>query len=177
MKKLIVSAALAATMLTAGAALAQDAPRQRFDPLAQADADKDGAISKAELLASVDQRFAKVDKNKDGKITADEREAMGKGMRGRMAKRAMKRRGMDGEMGGRMMGRADADGDGTVTLAEQRAQAERNFGFMDANKDGRIDQAERAAMRERMMAMRGPDGNRRGPPPPPPGAPDAPDGE
>lgn len=170
MNKLLISAALGAALLTGSAATAQDGPRGSRDPLARADADNDGAVTRAELLADVEKRFARADANKDGRITADEREALGKGMRGRMARRAHRRMGSEGGVG-RMMMRADADGDGNISLAEHRAQAEQRFAFVDVNKDGSIDAAERAAVRDRMMAMRGRDGHR-GPPPPPAGAPD-----
>ena len=40
-----------------------------------ADTNKDGAVSRAEFLAAHDAHFAKVDANKDGSITPDERKA------------------------------------------------------------------------------------------------------
>ncbi len=46
------------------------------DRFQQADTDGDGAISKGEFLAQAEANFAKMDGNGDGKITADEREAM-----------------------------------------------------------------------------------------------------
>lgn len=96
----------------------------------------DGVVTKTEFLADADARFAKLDANKDGKITKDERPG-------------------DGERGSRMLGRLDADGDGAISQAEQRAQAERRFARIDTNRDGKLDQAERAAARERMRGMMG----------------------
>jgi hypothetical protein len=139
MKTPIVAALLGATLFT-GVAAAQDAPPPRRDPLAAADANQDGVITKEEMLAQTAARFAKLDANGDGKVTAAEREnARGGGTGGR---------GMDGDM----------------TLADMQAQAARRFDRLDTNGDGKIDQAERAAMRERMMGM---PGDRQGPPPPP----------
>lgn len=138
MKKTI-AAALLATGLLAGAAFAAQqtsaptpAPQDRMsggNPLKLADANNDGAVTKAEMLADVDARFAKLDANKDGKISKDERPSDGAGRGGRMM--------------GRMMGRIDTDGDGAISLDEQRA---------DANKDGKLDQAERDAARDKMRA-------------------------
>lgn len=145
MKKTI-AAALIGTGLLAGAAFAAQQtpapapatkPQDRLsggNPLKLADANSDGAVTKAEMLADVDARFAKLDANKDGKIGKDERPGGGEGR------------------GGRMMSRIDTDGDGAISLDEQRAQATRRFERVDANKDGTIDQAERDAARDKMRA-------------------------
>jgi hypothetical protein len=42
----------------------------------QADTNKDGKISKAELTAALEGRFAKMDVDKDGKLTQQDRDAM-----------------------------------------------------------------------------------------------------
>ncbi|MET0307187.1 MAG: ca2+ sensor protein [Sphingomonas sp.] len=155
MKKLIVAGTLAATLLTGSAYARQDG--QRRDPLARADANGDGIVTREEFLADVDARFAKLDLNKDGKITPDERPEKG-------------------GMADRMISRADANGDGVITLEEQRAQALQRFDRIDTNHDGKIDQAERDAA---MAMMRGGRGDRGGRPmsqTPPAGQPSAPDG-
>jgi 5-hydroxyisourate hydrolase-like protein (transthyretin family) len=95
--------------------------------LARADANGDGVVTQAELLAQVQARFVAEDANRDGRVDASERPARG----------PMTRRG-------------NANGDGAITLAEQRDRALKLFARMDANHDGRIDAAERFAMRERM---------------------------
>ena len=155
MKKLIAAAALSTT-LSAGAAYAgQD--QQRRDPLARADANGDGIVTRAEMLADTDARFAALDTNKDGKLDQAEVQAAG-GMRGRM------------------MGRADANGDGTITLEEQRAQASKRFDMMDTNHDGKLDQAERDAAMEMMRSMRGGPGGHGMSKTPPADSPSAPDG-
>ena len=129
MNKLIIAAALSTTLLAGTAFAGQDQPRR--DPLARADANGDGVVTRDEMLADVDARFARSDANKDGKITPDERK---------------------GAIGGRMMGRADADGDGTITLDEQHAQAGKRFDRVDTNHDGKLDQAERDAAMQMMMS-------------------------
>ena len=174
MNKTLIAALLGATLLAGGAAAAihsqtppQDGPKRGMmrDPLARADADNNGIVTRAEVLAQIDARFAAVDANKDGKITAEERQAaratMGKRMRGGPDR--------EGRPGGRGMG-VDADGDGVVTLDEQRAQALKLFTFVDRNGDGQVDQSERQLARDAMKQM---GGGRHGPghggdmPPPP----------
>lgn len=212
MKHKIIAAALAATLLGGSIAYAQNStqaapaappPPPMHGPMLGADADKDGAVTRAELLADIDARFAKVDTNKDGKITREERIAAFKKMReerradgdrhGRWGRHGRHGHGFGmrgpGGPGGPGMGmRPDANGDGVVTLEEQRAQALKPFTYMDRNNDGKVDQAERDQLRDVMMAMRGPGprfghGRGFGPPlptddmPPPPAvAPTAPGG-
>ena len=191
MQTKLISAALAALLTTAsGVALAQDAPPppQPQGPggmFMHADTNKDGIITRDELLAGVDARFAKFDANKDGKITAEERPG-----RGRMGGRHM--RGDDAPhppQGAPMAHRgppADTNNDGVITRDEQRAQALKIFGSVDRTGDGKIDKAERENFHEAAMAMRGPGGpgergrhhgrhGRHGPPPA--GAPEAPGGQ
>jgi hypothetical protein len=166
MKKAMIAAMLGGTLLAGSATAAQDRP-MRPDPLAQADANGDGVVTRDEMLVDVDARFAQVDTDKDSRISPAEREAaaerMGAGSR-------------SGRMGGRMMDRLDADDDGFISLEEQRAQATRRFDRLDANADGKVDQAEREAARNRMGGRRGPGGPGGDMPPPPANAPDTPDG-
>lgn len=138
MRKLFLAAAFAGTM-TGAAALAgqaatppagQGAPGGgRGGMMMRADTNGDGMISHAEFTAASDQRFARLDKNGDGFITADEL--------GDMAGR--------GPGGGVMA--ADADHDGKVSHAEFTAQAEARFARLDANHDGQITADEMSAMR------------------------------
>ena len=151
MRKLLLAAALGTSLLT-GAAIAQD--RMGGGGMMQrADTNGDGSISRAEFIAQSDQRFARLDKNGDGKLTADEL-AGGRGM------------------GGRGMTGADANGDGVITRAEFTAQAEDRFAKLDANHDGQISADEMTAMMGRMREGRGGPGGPGAmpPPPPPPGA-------
>jgi len=150
MKKQLTAAVLAALMTGVPyAAYAQEAPPPGGGMLMRADADHDGNITRAEFLADVDQRFALVDANHDGRISAEERDAAREAMTAR-------RGGGDGPgRGGGMGARADTDGDGSISLAEQRAQATGRFDRLDADHDGNVDKTELAAMR-----------GRGGPPPP-----------
>lgn len=172
----LLSATLAAAITFGGgaAAFAQDAPPQPQrggGMLMRADTNNDGILTRAEMITSVEARFAKRDTNKDGKIGADERR--GKGMRG-------ERRGRGGE--GRA-NRLDTNNDGAISKAEQVAQATRMFDYIDRNGDGKIDKAERDALRDTMVALnRGHGGKfghgrhgRMGPPPA--GTPNAPTGK
>lgn len=172
----LLSATLAAAIAFGGgaAAFAQDAPPQRGGGmLMRADTNKDGIVTRAELIASVEARFAKRDANKDGKIGADERR--GHGMRGDRRDRGEGR-----------ANRLDTNNDGTISKAEQVAQATKLFDYIDRNGDGKVDKAERDALRDTMSALnRGHGGKgghgrhgRMGPPPPPPaGTPNAPTGK
>ncbi|MBO9711840.1 ca2+ sensor protein [Sphingomonas sp.] len=173
MRKTILSAALAATLLAGGIAFAQTAPEDgppppggpghmMRDPLLRADANKDGVVTRDELLADVARRFAKMDTNHDGKISPEERQAAFQAMRAERVRAAVGDRGMR---------------DGDVTLDAMEARALKLFDFVDRNGDGKVDKAERDLVRENMMAMRGPGGpggpggfggRRHGPPPPPP---------
>ena len=178
----MIATAFAATLL-AGPAFAQDAPPPPHPGgmMIMADANKDGIVTRAEILADVDIRFGRADINHDGRITADEHGAgpRGERMGGRRGERRMARRHR--EDGPRPDREArprpgDTNNDGALTLEEARAQALKVFAYIDRNNDGRIDTAERDAMRETMMAMRGPGGPRGRHGPPPPDAPAAPQG-
>ncbi|MES2989721.1 MAG: ca2+ sensor protein [Pseudomonadota bacterium] len=181
MKKTVIAALLGATLLTTGAIAAvqdntqpQDAPKHRMmrDPLTMADANMDGVVTRDEVTASVAAHFAKLDTNKDGKITVEERKAAREAMRAQMGRGDREGKGMDkhmrgpdGERGprgpGKRMGGPDANGDGMLSLDEQRAQALKRFDFLDRNGDGKVDQAERQLVREMMREM-GPRGHRGG---------------
>jgi hypothetical protein len=88
MKKVAVLTILALTL--AVPAIAQESDHmtmgQEGGPMAKADKNGDGKISKEEFLAVAEGRFAKMDKNGDGFITKDERPEHGK-MREHMKKR------------------------------------------------------------------------------------------
>lgn len=168
MNKQIIAAAIAATAMFGSAAVAQTAANQQTPPapmarhhggpMMMADGDKDGVLTKAELLAGVDARFNKFDANHDGKITSEERRAAFDAMRAKMAER----RGPGGPGGPGPEGRPgmgpDGPKDGVVTLEERRASALKVFNYLDRNGDGTIDEAERKAFREAEHAMGGPGG-------------------
>ncbi len=159
MRPLFLAAAIATTALT-GAALA----RQAAPPRPGAD----GVVTRAEALALADQRFALIDTDNDGRLTAAEIAAMPR-PRGPMrdmppppapgadAGTPPPPGGGRGMGGARMLERADADRDGVVSRDEYRAQATAMFDRQDTNRDGRIDAAERDRQRERRMERRGDD--------------------
>ena len=60
--------------------------------LRMADADKDGAITRAEFDNAVAARFARVDADGNGAITAEERQAARAQMRTQMRERMQQRR-------------------------------------------------------------------------------------
>ena len=134
MTKTLAAALLGATLL-AGSATAAPQDRPGGNMLTMSDTDGDGAVTKSEFLADVDARFARLDANKDGKISKDERPGNGDGR------------------GARMMSRIDTNDDGAISLDEQHAQASRRFDRLDTNADGKIDKAEGDAARERMRGM------------------------
>lgn len=78
--------------------------RHALKRLVKADADKDGAVTLQEFLSKRDDRFAKLDKNADGSLDADEITAT-------LQERADHRTRM-------MLARLDANGDGKVTREE-----------------------------------------------------------
>ncbi len=134
-KTLLVVAVLAA--LGAGTAFAatQSAPAAGA---ARPTLDKngDGVIDRAEAAAHprLAGHFDTLDKNKDGKLSADERPQRGHRMGGHRG----------GGHGG-MMKQLDADGDGRISKAEAAKQPRfaEHFARMDANGDGYVDARDR----------------------------------
>jgi Ca2+-binding EF-hand superfamily protein len=165
---------IAAALLAAIAGVAVAAPQTSGDTKRAArmklDANNDGAIDKAEAASHprLSARFAEMDKNGDGKLSAAERPQR-KGGHGR-------RGGMHGGMQ-----HMDKDSDGRISRAEfdagkaardaRKAQfaqqhpdkaakwagrSERGFDFaaVDANKDGYIVRSELRSHHERMRPQR-----------------------
>ncbi|GAA0666256.1 hypothetical protein GCM10009102_15180 [Sphingomonas insulae] len=147
-----------ALMMTAGGMLATGAVAQTVAPpppmqhgrgLMRADANHDGTITRAEMIADAETRFAAMDADKDGKVTAAERDA---------ARAAMRARRRDGATGGPDGGprggggggfgmRGDPDGDAVLTRADAVQRAGKRFDRLDTNHDGKLDAAEMAAGR------------------------------
>ena len=124
--------------------------------LRMADANGDGVVTRAEYLAAVDARFARMDANHDGVLTLDEMPMRGM----RLGGRGQGGRGQGGMTGGDVPPPPPPNGSfpdatGTpptpaatrapVTRDQYRAAAMRRFDRFDTNHDGRIDQAELAA--------------------------------
>lgn len=150
MKNLLTASAIAA-LLAAGVAIAM----QNETPTAPK-----RPVTKAQMLERADARFDRMDTNKDGQLTAEERKA------GAEAARAMKAERKSGEMadfapgagrrggmGARMMARIDTNGDGTISKAENRAAIEARFTRMDANGNGVIEPEERRSGRRGNRGM------------------------
>ena len=141
MKTTIISIAIAALLL-GGAAIAQPGG-------GRADANGDGSLSRAEFTARIDKRFARLDADGNGAVTADERGAR-KALRGKTA-------GAKPDRVARRFAQIDTNDDGMVTLAEMQAadagraarkaarggQAKvRGLGRVDADRNGVISRTE-----------------------------------
>lgn len=141
--KILMAAVLASIVATAGAAQAQDEPRERPD-FATLDLNGDGSLSLEELQAQGEARFANVDTNGDGAISAEELIAAANG---RAEDRAA-----------RMIERLDENGDGVLQQDEMPTRgadrAERMFERVDADDDGAISQEEFDTAKERRGGRR-----------------------
>jgi hypothetical protein len=112
------------------------------------DANHDGVVTRAEMIAEADARFAAMDTNKDGKVTPEERDAAREAMRAQW-------RGGGGGNGPRGGGAGmRGGGDREMSRAETLDRAGQRFDRLDTNHDGKLDAAELAAARP----MRGPRG-------------------
>lgn len=169
MKKFLISTALGAMLVAGGVATAQsNAPAPGAGPRhgLPGDTNGDGKVTKAELTASLQEKFAKMDLNGDGKITKEERDQlrekrfddrfakMDADHNGQISKDEMKaaheargerRGGPDGpgkhhhgRMGMKGGGMMGADKDGTVTREAFMARPLAMFEKADANKDGTV---------------------------------------
>lgn len=147
MKKLIISAALAATSLTGVAVAAQQQPapagRHHFD----GDANNDGIATREEVLAAVDARFARQDADKNGQLSTDEMKAGHDGHH----------KDKHGKRGGRMMKRLDTNGDGQLSDAEKQTGRAKLEARLDTNGDGTVSADERQAARAKWQGHRGGD--------------------
>lgn len=133
-----------AALLLAGAAAA--AP-QVAKPERGRTADGDGRVSQAEMVQAQRARFARMDADRDGKVTTEELAAL-------------KSRRLDDRFA-----RLDADGDGSISKAEFSAAHQARghhrggrgggagfFAGLDANKDGAVTQAEADAKAQARFA-------------------------
>lgn len=103
--------------------------------LRDADANKDGVVTLDEALAAADQRFAGLDRNKDGVID----KADGDALRAETVDYRVKR----------FIHYFGADADGKVTKEQFAAKAKERFARMDLNNDGTISRDERPGWRWR----------------------------
>lgn len=189
MNRLLLSTLAAGTLLAGGAAaLAQSSntappppePRNAF--FDEMDSNHDGVVTRAEMTAVVEQRFAALDTDHDGKISAAERQAerdhrrverfsaMDTDHNGQLsqqeleaARTARAEDGQDGRGprgrgfgGGRGFGRG-GDSAGDIAKADFMAPALTRFDLLDSNDDGKITAEERDAAMARFH--RGPRGH------------------
>lgn len=127
MLKLWIAGGLA--LVAAGVALA-DGPRGGM--FKRVDGNGDGQLSRAEVMAFGEKRFARADANTDGNLTLEEvTKAMGKRDGARIAKRFQ---------------RLDTNGDGMIGQEEFRARGTQRFERLDADGDGMVsvDEARKA---------------------------------
>src|SRR5262245_11162272 len=126
--------AMPSLLLVGAGALAQgraNADAALFD----ADANGDGSITKEEFTKAREALFARLDRNSDGVITADERPERARARRRDAA------------------GMVDTNGDGNVSKEEFLATPPRGFERADTDKNGVIDATELAAAKENAKAL------------------------
>ncbi|MCP5433654.1 MAG: hypothetical protein H6923_10340 [Alphaproteobacteria bacterium] len=119
------------------------APKGGRMSLERADANGDGAVSRAEFLAAGKARFEAMDTGKDGFVDESEREAVKAKFMERAGSAGAKMPAGLAEGGQRMGGargldRMDKDGDGKISLAEQEAFDAAVFARLDKNADGSL---------------------------------------
>ena len=103
--------------------------RRMLTLLRGADADKDGVVTRDEVLAAADKRFATLDRNKDGALDKADADALRKDTVDYRARRFIHRFG--------------ADSDGKVTKEQFFAKAKERFARLDRNSDGTVSRGER----------------------------------
>ena len=153
-KSLLIALSLGGALLGGAPALAAAQTAPAAAPAAPAP-DAARSQTRAEAIAAADRRFAAMDANHDGTVTAEERHAW------RDARRAA-RGGADAATAGR----GDPDRAGKrrgmksrdITQADFRERALRMFDRMDTNHDGVVDARERQAARLLMRARMTGDG-------------------
>lgn len=143
MRKTVLTLMLAASAITSAASA--QTPTTPRPPMRQ-DANQDGVATRAEAIAQADARFAQMDTDHDGRITAGEMRAYREALHDRVV--ASGRDVPVPPPGGRKHDgtgrRMDPNGDGSVTREEFEARALKRFDRMDADHDGTIDATERA---------------------------------
>lgn len=143
MKPIAMLALALAIAGTAAAAFAQDPQPAASQPArhAKIDANGDGVIDRSEAAANpkMAEHFDRLDANKDGRITADERPQRG------------------GKGGRERMQQLDTDNDGRFSREELagKARALQNFTAIDSNNDGFLTREEMAAHHKARRSERG----------------------
>jgi hypothetical protein len=117
-------------------AVAQEGGGGMLERLKMADANKDGSITRAEMNAARAATFARMDRNGDGFITADERQQMADAAAAKGKGKGGAGRGDRGGAG------ADANNDGKVSREEFLASPMRGFDRLDANNNDIVEASE-----------------------------------
>lgn len=99
-------------------------------PMSRMDANSDGKVTQAEMLAAMTTRFDEADANKDGKVTPEERES----------KHAAKMQ--------ERLSAMDANKNGSIEKSEARGPLEHFFAEIDTDKNGALSSAELSAHRK-----------------------------
>lgn len=143
--KILLTAAIAAVVMSSGAVQAQNELRERPD-FSTLDLDGDGSLTLEEMQAQGEARFAAADTNGDGGLSIEEMTAAG-------SERQVERIA-------RIMDRFDENEDGVLQQTELPGpggdRAGRMFERVDADGDGAISQAEFEAVQDRMGGRKGP---------------------
>lgn len=108
-------------------------------PLAEMDADKDGAVSAEEAEARATQKFEEIDTDKDGSVSLDE---MDKYREAEKAKREAEMKKHEDQMKQKYRAKVDPDGDGKITKEEFVKSAAEHQKKMDVNGDGKVTKEE-----------------------------------
>jgi len=124
--------ALAATLVLGAASAQQMDTAKAVERLRAADANGDGALTKAEFATYRAQQFQRLDRDGDGYLTDADTQQL-KRFASRMP---------SGMEPGQMIARFDADGDGKVSEAEFANGPTPAFDAVDANGDGVATKAE-----------------------------------
>lgn len=154
-KTRIMLGAAGAAALTLAAAAAFAFGGAGHDPMAMFDTDRNQALSLAEVRQGAQTMFAKVDGNKDGRVTAEEFHAHHRaagdrrgGHKGKDGPPKAKHGGPNGPL------HMDKDGDGAVSVAEMQSEMESHFARADADRDGSVTRSEMEAAHRTMHDRR-----------------------
>jgi Ca2+-binding EF-hand superfamily protein len=102
---------------------------RRIQNLREADANKDGIITRDEVMAAAERRFASLDRNKDDALDKGDADALRKETADYRVQRFMHRFGVDR--------------DGKVTKEQFFAKAKERFARLDRDGDGTVSRGER----------------------------------